>query len=76
MRQRQIERLASESLDWRKARDRMVSYWDCYYRSLYKRKRDYVGFRLFDQFDEWSRSSPGWRCLREHTRHPAVARQP
>ncbi|KWE44252.1 hypothetical protein WL76_31635 [Burkholderia ubonensis] len=98
VRQRQIERLASESLDWiapfiiqlcseyvieilvdveqrlpridrdtygafirenpvfyRKTRDRMVSYWDCYYRWLYKRKRDYVGFRLFDQFDEWAR---------------------
>ncbi|WP_196222255.1 hypothetical protein [Burkholderia ubonensis] len=97
-RRRQIERLASESLDWiapfiiqlcgeyvieilddveqrvprldrdiyrafirenpvlyRKTRDRMVSYWDCYYRWLYKRKRDYVGFRLFDQFDEWAR---------------------
>ncbi|WP_321870685.1 hypothetical protein [Burkholderia ubonensis] len=40
---------------YRKTRDRMVSYWDCYYRWLYKRKHDYVGFRLFDQFDEWAR---------------------
>ncbi|WP_118178621.1 hypothetical protein [Paraburkholderia phosphatilytica] len=34
--------------------DRMISYWDCYYRWLYKRKSDYVGFRLFDRFREWS----------------------
>lgn len=33
--------------------DRMVSYWDCYYRGLYKRKPDYVGFRVFEQFHEW-----------------------
>ncbi|WP_230459443.1 hypothetical protein [Burkholderia ubonensis] len=39
---------------YRKTRDRMVSYWDCYHRWLYKRKHDYVGFRLFDQFDEWA----------------------
>ncbi|KVT40328.1 hypothetical protein [Burkholderia ubonensis] len=33
--------------------ERMVSYWDCYYRWLYKRKPDYVGFRLFEKFREW-----------------------
>jgi hypothetical protein len=32
-------------------RERMISYWDCYYRWLYKNKNDYVGFRLFSHFD-------------------------
>jgi len=35
-------------------RDRMISYWDCYYRWLYQRKSDYVGFRLFDRFQEFA----------------------
>ena len=30
--------------------DRMISYWDCYYRHLYKHRQDYVGFRLFEHF--------------------------
>ena len=33
--------------------DRMISYWDCYYRWLYKRKLDYAGFRVFERFHEW-----------------------
>jgi hypothetical protein len=37
--------------------DRMISYWDCYYRWLYKRKPDYVGFRIFEQFREWCASA-------------------
>ncbi|WGS51681.1 hypothetical protein LFL96_09360 [Paraburkholderia sp. D15] len=37
----------------KRTHDRMVSYWDCYYRWLYKRKTDYVGFRIFEQFDAW-----------------------
>ncbi|MDR6423136.1 hypothetical protein J2801_005438 [Paraburkholderia phenoliruptrix] len=37
----------------KRTHDRMVSYWDCYYRWLYKRKSDYVGFRVFEQFHEW-----------------------
>ncbi|UCP11805.1 hypothetical protein K5R88_09385 [Pseudomonas sp. MM213] len=35
-------------------RDRMISYWDCYYRWLYQRRSDYVGFRLFDRFQEFA----------------------
>lgn len=42
------------SLFFRRTRDRMISYWDCYYRWLYKREVDYVGFRLFNRFSEWS----------------------
>jgi hypothetical protein len=42
------------SLFFQRTRDRMISYWDCYYRWLYKREVDYVGFRLFDRFCEWS----------------------
>jgi hypothetical protein len=34
--------------------DRMISYWDCYYRTQYKRRSDYVGFRLFDRFREFA----------------------
>lgn len=37
----------------KRAHDRMVSYWDCYYRWQYKRKSDYVGFRIFERFREW-----------------------
>jgi hypothetical protein len=32
----------------------MISYWDCYYRWLYQRRSDYVGFRLFDRFQEFA----------------------
>lgn len=41
----------------KRTHDRMISYWDCYYRWLYKRKLDYVGFRVFEQFREWSASA-------------------
>ncbi|MFP3710072.1 hypothetical protein SB783_39385 [Paraburkholderia sp. SIMBA_009] len=37
----------------KRTQDRMISYWDCYYRWLYKRKPDYVGFRVFERFHEW-----------------------
>ncbi|MDO3530075.1 hypothetical protein ACNRBH_06495 [Ralstonia pseudosolanacearum] len=39
---------------FQRTQERMISYWDCYYRWPYKRKTDYVGFRLFDHFREWS----------------------
>lgn len=42
---------------FRATRDRMISYWDCYYRSRYQRASDYVGFRLFDQFKKWADSA-------------------
>ncbi|VVD68451.1 hypothetical protein PPN31114_00476 [Pandoraea pneumonica] len=42
---------------FRATRDRMISYWDCYYRSRYQRASDYVGFRLFDQFKNWADSA-------------------
>ncbi|WP_085583799.1 MULTISPECIES: hypothetical protein [unclassified Pseudomonas] len=35
-------------------RDRMISYWDCYYRRLYPHRHDYVGFRLFDRLQEFA----------------------
>lgn len=37
---------------FRTQQDRMISYWDCYYRHLYKHRQDYVGFRLFGHFCE------------------------
>lgn len=27
---------------------RVISYWDCYYRNIYKYKKDYVGFKILD----------------------------
>ncbi|RQV72514.1 hypothetical protein [Burkholderia anthina] len=41
----------------KRTHDRMISYWDCYYRWLYKRKLDYVGFRVFEKFREWCASA-------------------
>jgi hypothetical protein len=32
-------------------RQRMISYWDCYYRRFYKYKKDYVGFKVFKILD-------------------------
>ncbi len=39
------------------ARQRMISYWDCYYRRRWPRSETYVGFRLFKQFRDWQVSS-------------------
>jgi hypothetical protein len=36
---------------------RMISYWDCYYRHLYKLPSDYVGFRVIAKLREFSESS-------------------
>jgi hypothetical protein len=36
-------------------RARMISYWDCYYRCLYKHPSDYVGLRVFAKLFEFSR---------------------
>ncbi len=36
---------------------RMISYWDCYYRRLYKQPSDYVGFRVLAKLREFSESS-------------------
>ncbi|VVP56428.1 hypothetical protein [Pseudomonas fluorescens] len=33
---------------------RMISYWDCYYRHLYKLPSDYVGFRVLAKLREFS----------------------
>jgi len=38
-------------------RSRMVSYWDCYYRSAFPRIKDYVGFKIFQHLDELARSA-------------------
>ena len=37
---------------YEKNRRRMVSYWDCYYRSDFPKISDYVGYRIFTQLDE------------------------
>ncbi|WP_218275941.1 MULTISPECIES: hypothetical protein [unclassified Pseudomonas] len=34
--------------------DRMISYWDCYYRTQYKHRSDYVGFQVFSRFHEFA----------------------
>jgi hypothetical protein len=36
---------------------RMVSYWDCYYRRLYKYPSDYVGFRALAKLCDFSENS-------------------
>lgn len=36
---------------------RMISYWDCYYRRLYKHPSDYVGFRVFAKLCGFSERS-------------------
>jgi hypothetical protein len=41
-------------LFFQRTRDRIISYWDCYYSWLCKREHDYVEFPLFDRFREWS----------------------
>ncbi len=38
---------------FKRAHDRMISYWDCYYRGGSPQKLDYVGFRVFNQFRRW-----------------------
>ncbi len=35
---------------------RMISYWDCYYRRLYKHPSEYVGFWVFAKLREFSES--------------------
>jgi len=35
------------------AQQRMISYWDCYYRRFRPKGESYVGFRLFEQFRNW-----------------------
>lgn len=34
-----------------KTRDRMISYWDCYYRHQSPKLKDYIGHQLFTYFD-------------------------
>lgn len=36
-----------------RAEQRMISYWDCYYRRRYPIRSDYVGFRVFERFRAW-----------------------
>lgn len=35
---------------------RMISYWDCYYRGMYKYPSEYVGFRVLDKLRKFSES--------------------
>ncbi len=41
---------------YEQTRARMISYWNCYYRRLYKYKKDYVGFKIFEYFDSQLKS--------------------
>ena len=40
---------SDNSLSFHKSYDRMISYWNCYYRWKYKYLSDYVGFKLFKE---------------------------
>lgn len=31
---------------WNKTMSRVITYWDCYYRGVYKYKQDYVGYKI------------------------------
>lgn len=42
---------------FQKMQARMISYWDCYYRRLYKHSSDYVGFPLFAKLREMPESN-------------------
>ena len=37
---------------YERTRQRMISYWSCYYRDAWPVRNEYVGFRLFQYFDE------------------------
>ncbi|MEY4483806.1 MAG: hypothetical protein RL693_1258 [Verrucomicrobiota bacterium] len=51
--------LRDNRLFYSQTRSRIVSYWDCYYRSSFPRFEDYVGSRLMTFFDDclWNRQS-------------------
>jgi hypothetical protein len=34
--------------------DRVVSYWDCYYRGRYPRREDYVGWEVLERMRRWA----------------------
>ena len=36
---------------WETTKQHVVSYWDCYYRRTWKRREDYVGFRIIEHLD-------------------------
>jgi hypothetical protein len=36
---------------WEITKQRVVSYWDCYYRRIWPRRKDYVGFQIIDHLD-------------------------
>jgi hypothetical protein len=38
-----------------KTRDRMISYWDCYYRHQCPKLKDYIGYQMFAYFDRLDR---------------------
>jgi hypothetical protein len=48
--------LIENSAFYARTRRRIVSYWDCYYRSSFPRFETYVGSRLIDFFEEAQKS--------------------
>ena len=36
---------------WETTKQRVVSYWDCYYRRTWKHREDYVGFRIIEHLE-------------------------
>jgi hypothetical protein len=36
---------------WRTTKQRVVSYWNCYYRRTWWRRGDYVGFQIIEYLD-------------------------
>jgi hypothetical protein len=52
--------LAENSAFFELTRQRVISYWDCYYRGEFPRRRDeYVGMRLLRRLESWRDSGVG-----------------
>lgn len=49
------EFIRSNHTYYQKTRDRMISYWDCYYRHQSPKLHEYVGYQIFVYFDRLSR---------------------
>lgn len=48
-----LEFLTTNSEFYHLTKQRVASYWDCYYRWQFPNKEDYVGFQILGHFDEY-----------------------
>jgi hypothetical protein len=45
--------LNDNSTFWHRTRQRVISYWNCYYRHEFPDRKDYPASRVVDRLDEW-----------------------